>query len=805
MKLFIRCIFLNAFLLSFLASEAQQGVTNSGNMHLFPGATMSTPLPFTNNAAGGTDYTNDGYFYAGGDFTNNKASMPAGSGTTEFNGSSTQNINGSQPAQFNHILISNASASGILPAANISIAGNWINNGTFTHNSKNVLFNGSALQTLSGTSKTVFYDFTLNNNTSPVSLNLQQTTDLLNIFSFTTSNSTLASGGNLNVKSSAARTAQIADMTAGSTLSGNSITGDAIVERYIQSGRKWRFLSIPTNSTQTVRDAWMETAANISQNPKPGFGTVVTDQNAGAVAAGFDAQSVSGPSVKYYVPATDSYTGITSPSVIIGAQRAYMNFVRGDRTSLPSNAVLTSTTLRTTGPLKQGNISVSIGSGLFEAVGNPYASRIDLRIVGKTNLTDYIYLWDPMLAGSYGVGGFQTLQYNGTDYTIMPGGGNYPAAGSIMDSVESGQAFFMQAQSGGGSANFTEPVKIAGSYVVNFTSGNPQQLRALLSISNGSQLTLLDGAQADFAATHSNNVDFKDGIKMMNTSENVAIKSADKLLVYERRSPVVNDDTIHLNVTGYRNAAYHWDFNAVNMDEPGRVGFIVDRLNNSLTPLMLAGTTPYDFTVNGGASAAADRFFIVFKTASVLPVTITGISARRLNDGNIEVKWNTANELNVHHYDVERSADGNSFGMMSTGHLPVNNAGGSAAYSLTDISPLNNDNYYRIRIIFANGSIRYSAVVKVGPAGMIKPEIAVYPNPVKDKIINTRFINQPTGKYNLKLINAAGQTVIVDEHTISNSNEVISTVLPKSFAAGVYRLVIAAPGGQTVALNIVIE
>ena len=51
-------------------------------MFMAPGGNASTTVPFTNDAAGGTDYINDGYFYFASDFTNNKSPMPAGEGTT---------------------------------------------------------------------------------------------------------------------------------------------------------------------------------------------------------------------------------------------------------------------------------------------------------------------------------------------------------------------------------------------------------------------------------------------------------------------------------------------------------------------------------------------------------------------------------------------------------------------------------------------------------------------------------------------------------------------------------------------------
>lgn len=54
---------------------------------------------------------------------------------------------------------------------NISLTGNWINNGTFLHNnSKTVTFNGSSSQSISGTSFTTFNNLTINNSSGGVTL-----------------------------------------------------------------------------------------------------------------------------------------------------------------------------------------------------------------------------------------------------------------------------------------------------------------------------------------------------------------------------------------------------------------------------------------------------------------------------------------------------------------------------------------------------------------------------------------------------------------------------------------------------------
>ncbi len=94
-----------------------------------------------------------------GNWTNNGTFTP-GDGTVIFNGTTT--ISGTTVTHdFNNIVI-NLAATLIAPTANLNVAGNWTNNQTFNHSSGTVTFNGNALQTInSGVSN--FYNMTVVN------------------------------------------------------------------------------------------------------------------------------------------------------------------------------------------------------------------------------------------------------------------------------------------------------------------------------------------------------------------------------------------------------------------------------------------------------------------------------------------------------------------------------------------------------------------------------------------------------------------------------------------------------------------
>src|SRR5204863_9841016 len=176
------------------------------------------------------------------------------------------------------------------------------------------------------------------------------------------------------------------------------------------------------------------------------------------------------------------------------------------------------------------------------------------------------------------------------------------------------------------------------------------------------------------------------------------------------------------------------------------------------TAVNMIGTTTYDFTVTSDVnSAAANRFRIVFKPQSNLPVTFTSVAANEKNNG-VSVEWKVENELNISSYDVEKSVDGRNFTKMFNTVATGQNSGGAAVYNWLDLKSVTGDNFYRIRSISKDGKAAYSKVVKVA---VIKGRsgFAVFPNPVSDGIIALQMNNIPAGIYSVRLINNDGQTL----------------------------------------------
>ncbi len=176
-----------------------------------------------------------------------------------------------------------------------------------------------------------------------------------------------------------------------------------------------------------------------------------------------------------------------------------------------------------------------------------------------------------------------------------------------------------------------------------------------------------------------------------------------------------------------------------------------------------------------------------------VPVTFSSITARQQNK-NIAIDWKVENESGITRYEVERSANGQSFksiGMLNAGA----GYGGTANYHWLDENVLPGNNFYRIKTTDISGKLTYTSVIKIY-AGHTKSALLIYPNPAPAGIVHLQMNDMPAGTYHAKLMNSTGKTMLVKTviHSEGNSNEALNfSNLPK----GLYILEVIHPDHTT--------
>lgn len=166
---------------------------------------------------------------------------------------------------------------------------------------------------------------------------------------------------------------------------------------------------------------------------------------------------------------------------------------------------------------------------------------------------------------------------------------------------------------------------------------------------------------------------------------------------------------------------------------------------------------------------------------STLPVRFTQFIGRADN-GSVHLNWNTSQEINNSHFDIQRSGNGNDFETIGS----VKALGGlNNAYQFTD-NKTGTINFYRLKQVDINGTSTYSRVILIrGDLDKIGAKIS--PNPFRGNL-NVSFQLSKEETVTIRLYNQSGQLI---KQQITKANSGVNTVNVNDLAtlpAGNYTL-----------------
>ncbi len=162
----------------------------------------------------------------------------------------------------------------------------------------------------------------------------------------------------------------------------------------------------------------------------------------------------------------------------------------------------------------------------------------------------------------------------------------------------------------------------------------------------------------------------------------------------------------------------------------------------------------------------------------VVPVTFTSITAL-LNKKLPIIHWTAVNESNIRQYIVERSSNGVSF--YAVGKVNAEKIAQLNNYIWKDLSPIQLQNFYRIKAIRNNGAIDYSSVVNV-TIPSIDNMLMIYPNPTTSSV-HLAFSNINNESLKVEIADALGMVVLRNKWFASSNQITLSTA---KFSAGTY-------------------
>ena len=531
-------------------------------------------------------------------------------------------------------------------------------------------------------------------------------------------NTGTVTGDNLTLVSTASTTANVAQITDAT----NIISGDVIVERYIMTGtgtnehlKTWQALATPTgaNSTgQSVYNSWMEAGNNAST----GYGTHIPDPSwTVSLTNGFDGSALI-PSIKTYNPVTNGFNPIANTSIPLYNKNGYFLFVRGDRSKTLLSSTPNPTNLRSKGELFQPHTgyappNVTVQAGLFQLVGNPYASAIDIQTMATNgnfqNLTNVVYVWDPLLPGTQGYGAYQTLSA-ANSYIPSPGGTTTYPSGVARTEIQSGQAFFVKSPTIAGSVSFDESIKTSNSHIVTRTTSTTSRKSFRADLYSGTGLC--DGNLEVFGSAFSNDIDADDASKLLNPGENFMILSDNKFFSIEARYNFIQGTSISYTFSNMRKIKYQVKFTPQYLQGEDLHAALIDNYLHKRIPLSLTDSSFVDFDVDDNNASYENRFIVIFERDTNLGEKTTTVSTNKndsLNIGTFIIYPNPTENKTIRIAFVNKASGSyilqlldNGGQVVNKGIIKINNANETSVIKLSNSVPAGS---YELMILAPDG------------------------------------------------------------------------------------------------------
>jgi hypothetical protein len=155
-----------------------------------------------------------------------------------------------------------------------------------------------------------------------------------------------------------------------------------------------------------------------------------------------------------------------------------------------------------------------------------------------------------------------------------------------------------------------------------------------------------------------------------------------------------------------------------------------------LTALIITSTISYACCIPAGEVATDGNTDSTVSASAVLSMTLVNFSGFLTDQQVVDLTWNTMMELDVDHYEIQRSGDGMAFQDISqvASKMKINTNAYELQYSATDANPLPGLSYYRLKVVGKNGSTTQSPVVQINN-NQTAAGTKIYPTLVQNNMV----------------------------------------------------------------------
>jgi hypothetical protein len=114
--------------------------------------------------------------------------------------------------------------------------------------------------------------------------------------------------------------------------------------------------------------------------------------------------------------------------------------------------------------------------------------------------------------------------------------------------------------------------------------------------------------------------------------------------------------------------------------------------------------------VFAATDASGNNIYVLNATVVAFPLSLLDFTAKP-HGSEILLDWITQNEVNVSHFNIQRSVTGETF--LNVGKINATGSSTQNSYSFTDKAPKTGNLYYRLEIVDKDGKTSYSKIQNI--------------------------------------------------------------------------------------------
>jgi len=233
-------------------------------------------------------------------------------------------------------------------------------------------------------------------------------------------------------------------------------------------------------------------------------------------------------------------------------------------------------------------------------------------------------------------------------------------------------------------------------------------------------------------------------------------------------------DKTGLSLTGGNTASKYWL--VIDNDGDG------DYNTGTQGYIQASSITSNIITFNSPTLSNNVVFTLVTKVNTIIPLPLNwGHFTASAQQHTVTLQWTTGNEVDVDHFEIERSA--NAIDFTRAGSMEAKNGSGEQTYTFRLEEPAGGDFAYRIRAIDRDGAARLSEIRTVHMAGSFVLQIRS--NPVRDNQLQLEIGLPQKSQVMIQLADRQGNPVLKAEKPLEQGSNHLTIDL-SSLAAGLY-------------------